>query len=777
MNPTAVATVERPTSVESLANIVRSTKHPISIAGGRYSMGGQSAYPDSTNIDMRGLNKILLIDTENKEVTVQAGATWQEVQAAIDPHNLAVRIMQSYANFTVGGSLSVNVHGRYIGAGPIVSSVKVIQLVLPNGSLVRASRSEHPGLFAAAIGGYGGIGIITEATLYLADNSRVARSMEKIPVQDYGSYFSQKIRNDGAVVFQNADIIPSHYENAYSVVYRETTGPLTIPNRLMPRTQPQTGLESFLTFAVRDLPGGMGLRPWLEPLRYRSPQVTTRNYEASYDVASLAPIATLHESYVLQEYFIPVQHYQQFVGRLQDILTAYQVDIANISIRHARPDTETILSWAPEEVFAFVLYYRQRTNSTDRRLVGRWTRALVDAALELGGTYYLPYQPHASREQFLRAYPRAVDFFGFKDVVDPNYRLRSKLFSAYYQPDDDRKTEELSGFYPTYARPEEQSLLTLLEWYLVYASKDLAEISASGPVHRFPFFTSVWNIWTLYAQALKINIQRYPWNSGYHLMDLAIGLTTSIEYILKGAYEGTVGRLTAWIGAGGMEISPVEHFIGATYGEYAAFIEKTPWYKFPFASKLEELSTISRDLAESRIRYYDRKLSFQVELYAKSVLASLFDSGTNAIYSPEDSMVGMVVHNPDLEDVACNPESLISDSSPEFDQTDLIKSISAQRAFLRVPRYQQFTAILHKFFRKGRCNLVLDEVAGNREIAVSIVAPVAWDPPLGAVSVYRFSTADGEHVRTALLVPVRTIPELIRHEADQHITVEHVYDY
>jgi len=32
--------------------------------------------------------------------------------------------MQSYANFTVGGSLSVNVHGRYVNQGPLILSVE-----------------------------------------------------------------------------------------------------------------------------------------------------------------------------------------------------------------------------------------------------------------------------------------------------------------------------------------------------------------------------------------------------------------------------------------------------------------------------------------------------------------------------------------------------------------------------------------------------------------------------------------------------------------------------
>ena len=53
----------------------------------------------------------------------------------VDAHDLSVKIMQSYANFTVGGSLSVNVHGRYTGLGPLILSVRSIRLVLANGDL------------------------------------------------------------------------------------------------------------------------------------------------------------------------------------------------------------------------------------------------------------------------------------------------------------------------------------------------------------------------------------------------------------------------------------------------------------------------------------------------------------------------------------------------------------------------------------------------------------------------------------------------------------------
>ena len=100
-------------------------------------MGGQIA-TEALFIDMREMNHIVLFNRDKKLITVQAGATWQDVQKAIDPANLSVKIMQSYHNFTVGGSLSVNAHGRYVGAGPIVYSVRSFQIVLADGRIVTA---------------------------------------------------------------------------------------------------------------------------------------------------------------------------------------------------------------------------------------------------------------------------------------------------------------------------------------------------------------------------------------------------------------------------------------------------------------------------------------------------------------------------------------------------------------------------------------------------------------------------------------------------------------
>jgi hypothetical protein len=38
--------------------------------------------------------------------------------------------------------------------------------------------------------------------------------------------------------------------------------------------------------------------------------------------------------------------------------------------------------------------------------VGSWSRELIDAVLNVGGSYYLPYQLHATEEQYVRTRTR-----------------------------------------------------------------------------------------------------------------------------------------------------------------------------------------------------------------------------------------------------------------------------------------------------------------------------------------------------------------------------------
>lgn len=431
LNPIKVDSVIAPTTTEQIIDAVKKHKGPIAIGGGRFSMGGQTATEKALQIDMRQFNKVVSFSKADKEITVQAGIRWRELIQFIDRHNLSVKIMQTYANFTVGGALSVNAHGRYIGQGPIIRSVKEIKVVLADGTLVTASPVQNQEVFYSAIGGYGGIGVIVEATLFLTDNCKVERIDTLLSIKDYQQYFKTAIEGHKNIIFHNADIYPHQYKEVHAVSYVKTQKPLTIKERL----KPNEGSLLMNRMAI-DVVATSSFGKWLrkevgDPLFYAKDVVEWRNYEATYDVRDLEPSSRKAFTYVLQEYFVPVNRFDTFYPKMAEILREHKVNVINISIRHAKKDPGAIMAWAKTDVFAFVIYYRQGTEEAAKERVKQWTQKLIDAAIAEEGAYYLPYQLLASPQQLEKAYPNVPVFFSMKKKYDPTYKFRNKFFDAY----------------------------------------------------------------------------------------------------------------------------------------------------------------------------------------------------------------------------------------------------------------------------------------------------------------------------------------------------------
>ncbi|BDT61404.1 FAD-binding protein [Massilia varians] len=428
--PVEVARVAAPRSTEEVAQAVRAWPGKIAVGGGRYSMGGQVAITGGLHLDMRGMTRLVRLDAGARVARVQAGMRWRDLQDALDPLGLAVHTMQSFSNFTVGGAVSVNAHGRYVGNGPVVNSVRALQLVLADGSVVEATRSLNAALFRAAVGGYGAVGVITEVELDLAQNTRIERSVETVGLDDYPAWF-QRMTDAGGCIFHNADLLPPLFDAPVAVSWRRTGKALTETARLVARGQ-SYGLEQNALFAMTELPRGDLIRSKLiHPLLLARPCVKWRNHEASLDVAELEPRTRLVSTYVLQEYFIPVRHFAAYARAMAATIRQHDALVLNVSVRHSPADSTSLLPWAKEEVFSFVVYYKQRTHAASRRRVAEWTRATIDTALAFGGRYYLPYQLHATRAQFDRAYPEADALRAIKRSVDPDGRFSNELWARY----------------------------------------------------------------------------------------------------------------------------------------------------------------------------------------------------------------------------------------------------------------------------------------------------------------------------------------------------------
>ena len=772
LNPIIVQRVITPTTTDEIVSAVRKHPGPIAIGGGRYSMGGQTATEGALQIDMRRFNRILQFSPSDKSITVQAGTRWRQIQEHVDSAGLSVKIMQTYSNFTVGGSLSVNVHGRYVGLGPLILSVRSIKVVLADGRLVGASRTENPEIFYGAIGGYGGLGVITEATLELADNVKVKRQDRALPIAQYGRYFAHEVRASPTAVFHNADIYPSDYTTVNAVTFVRTDEPVTVDDRLIPLDRSYR-LHQFVYWVISDWPFGKAIRRHLvDRIVYSGEPVTWRNYEASYDVAELEPRSRKQSTYVLQEYFVPIARFDEFVPRMRDVLRRHHVNVINVSIRHAKADPGSLLAWARAEVFAFVIYYKQNTDVTARKEVASWTRELTDAALSVGGSYYLPYQPHATVEQFIRAYPRAPEFFALKRRLDPTNKFRNKLWDKYNTAQVDPAAAELStevrrklDSIPEYRRDGGQSFLSHPEWYIVYSSDEYADFLQKHLPTEFPYLASIGQYWRNYREVMNLIAGQYGFNWAYQLMLGVIGLSYSAELAIKSVYENTIGRFTDW--TAGHSPTSEDRYAAVVAADYARFIHVRPWYEYRFAPHLGRLWTEVPLWGNHPIRKWERKLILSVEYGIKAVYATLIEIATQAGYQPQDERIRMVV-------------ALPGDSLPgAFRRTERVASLDRVHSLLAAPRYDVFRDLLIEAARSSSATRI-KEIAGNEEIFLTGVAAADWRyAGIDAVVVYAMPLpTDAGRKRVAVRAPVRRLlPFLAAMNAEGKLTVDHIYDY
>jgi len=774
INPIAVAQIITPTTTEEIVAAVRTHKGPISVGGGRYSMGGQTATERALQIDMRRFNKILALSRENKTITVQAGARWRQIQDHIDPYDLSVMIMQTYSNFTVGGSLSVNVHGRYVGHGPLIHSVKSLRVVLPDGTLVDASPDNNREIFFGVIGGYGGLGVITEATLQLEDNVKVERLSEKMPIAGYKDYFFKNIRDSKSAVFHNGDIYPDEYDTVRATSYLRTDKAVTVTERLIP---PDTSyrLDRFVYWVISEWPFGKKIREHIvDPIVFFGSSVRWRNYEASYDVAELEPSSRENSTYVLQEYFVPVARFDEFVPKMRGVLRSNEVNVINVSIRHAHNDPGALLAWAREEVFAFVLYYKQGTDAGSKKKVGKWTRELVDAVLSVGGSYYLPYQPHATEEQFLKAYPDSPAFFALKRRLDPENRFRNKLWDKYYAapdvsgmasksltPAQQDRLRHRAG----YVRDGGQTYLTHPEWYIVYSYDEFAAYLEKGLPSGFPYVASIGQYWTNYLEVNRLARASYDTNWGYQLMLWVIGTSYTVEYTLKGLYENSIGRLSEWLADN--NLVDEDRYAYRVAKEYAGFTHVRPWYEYEFSKVLRKLWTDTPLWGPGVMRKWERKLILSVEYGIKSFYAAVIQAGTGAVYDPEDDKMQMVIAGPAGTGAIADPRFRI------------VEQLDETHALATTPRYDALRDVMFSIANSG-AQLEIREMAGNTDILVTGIAPGKWQysGQRGLVLYSLPLPTDDAKKRVAMRVPTRDLIGLLRETRSRDgLVIDHIYDY
>jgi FAD/FMN-containing dehydrogenase len=134
---------------------------PLGVRSGGHGISGRSTNDGGIVIDLGALNRIEVLDEATRRVRVGPGARWKHVAAALQPYGWALS-SGDYGGVGVGGLATaggIGLLGRKHGL--TIDHLRAVELVLADGTVVRADDTEHPELFWAVRGAGANFGVVT----------------------------------------------------------------------------------------------------------------------------------------------------------------------------------------------------------------------------------------------------------------------------------------------------------------------------------------------------------------------------------------------------------------------------------------------------------------------------------------------------------------------------------------------------------------------------------------------------------------------------------------
>lgn len=438
LNPTRVAASitinpSQPASLERLRRALReavAAGRPVVVGGARHSMGGQSLARDGLAVTFAATP--IAVDPNAGVYRTSSGARWRHVIAALDPYGFSPKVMQANNDFSLGGTFSVNAHGWPVPFGPMGSTVTGFRLMRADGQIVQARRGDE--LFGLAMGGYGLFGMILDFEVEMVRNVILTPRFEVMPASDIARRFMAALQGPDAprMAYGRLNVAAEGFlEEAALITFRGST-----PAQAGQAGDGESSVISTLTRGVyRAQVGSQAMKRarWYAETRISpalQPKSVTRNALLNTSVDSLAE-RNARRTDILHEYFLEPARLPAFLAACREVIPKSGQELLNVTLRYIGADRTSVMAFAPTNRIAAVMSFSQPKTAEADRSMRAMTEALVDRALAVGGTYYLPYRLHPRPDQFRRAYPNAAAFAEAKRRYDPGLVFRNPLWDRY----------------------------------------------------------------------------------------------------------------------------------------------------------------------------------------------------------------------------------------------------------------------------------------------------------------------------------------------------------
>jgi FAD/FMN-containing dehydrogenase len=445
LNRTRVRELLRPRTSGELAEIVHSASRkglPISVSGCRHSMGGQQFATDSICIDARSFDRVMSFDQERGLIEAEAGIQWPKlIRTYLDAQagktkQWGIAQKQTGADtFTLGGSLSSNVHGRGLAMKPLISNIESFTLINADGKSIRCSRDENNELFRLATGGYGLFGFIDSVTLRLVPRQKLRRVVEIIRVRDLPKCFEDRIEQKflyGDFQFLVDEKSPDFLQRGVFSCYEpiDEHEPIVAKKELrdddwleLLRLAYTDRAKAFKRYSDYYLSTN-GQTYWSDTNQLSA-------YLPNYAQKIREQIGGEESSLIITEIYVPRTDLPDFLAQAAELLRSNRTIVIYGTVRLIEKDNESFLAWAKEPYACVIFNLLTFHTPGGIEASARSFRRLIDLAIVRSGSYYLTYHKFAKPEQVIACYPQFKQFLDLKRKYDPTERFQSDWYRHY----------------------------------------------------------------------------------------------------------------------------------------------------------------------------------------------------------------------------------------------------------------------------------------------------------------------------------------------------------
>lgn len=264
-------------------------------------------------------------------------------------------------------------------------------------------------------------------------------------------------------------------------------------------------------------------------------------------------------------------------------------------------------------------------------------------------------------------------------------------------------------------RLQMQTYLTGPEWQNVRAAQRYAAFLEHEPAYRYPYFREIVGFWKVYGRswlaAQKQNSFSEVAFSEYNLMNLFVGTSMTLEYGVKGLIAAPAALVDKVVKLDKNPSKiPSDQERLRSLKDYGAYIESTPFYKYPYFRDIGSYwSTYLKKNKSlgSRVKGMLVGAGMTAEYTLKGIVSTpmSYFYGSEGMKEPETTHIVVQDQNNIIETI--DPNIRVVQVYPEH-----------QIKHVEIPRYMYFTKTMLKIAQEPGIRCV--NISGNDKIQVDV---------------------------------------------------------